>query len=95
MNPSTYLMSKDYGRYCKFTFKNGEMRKGVIREFFLQECGKYYFVPSHNMLEFQKYQEDMNQEKMKELCVLIDLAEIVEFQSAESFFSTINLLPNL
>ena len=62
-------------KFSEFSFADGTKVRGII--FYFHESPQYQFLPEGNMKEFNKFDNEGDEEKMKQLCWDITLEDIV------------------
>lgn len=78
MTESEYIFSGCHNFNCEFTLKDGRKLPGLVLDLFPDtELGVYYYVPTNKLIEFKKYNESRDNDKMRTICRKIDLADIV------------------
>ncbi len=83
MTENEYINSGCENRFCQFTFTDQRTEYGVITTFFNNEPHRYYLVRANQMIDFQRYMNEGNQEQMRLLSSPVDLESIVDVNRVE------------
>lgn len=77
MTKKEFELSKCEGKVSKFTLTSGITLNGMIAAFFPEEPDTYFYVATGNVQVFRSLREKRNLAEMKQLCVQINLSNIV------------------
>jgi hypothetical protein len=85
MTETEYSQSGCDNNHSKFTMTDGRIEYGVITTYFSEEPTQYQLVRSPKMIEFKRYMDVNDKEKMRELTIPIDLKDIQKAERLDSF----------